>query len=194
MVTYFHGFSKHEYIGYKWNSVSGAGQDPRLLPWLHSFLKVSVNMNKWNSVGAFWSGPTPFYHGYVLSLLKASRCFSIVGVTLSEQLHCVDLRHSTQTMNSSRVYDCHLPVRTTMAAHTWTKLTPKSWAESLECSLYMALTWSDLSHRCISSVSCLLWNVIVHSWELIINTLSCVLHLESSLLLGFFHANGALWQ
>ena len=184
MVTYFHGFSKHEYIGYKWNSVSGAGQDPRLLPWLHSFLKVSVNMNKWNSVGAFWSGPTPFYHGYVLSLLKASRCFSIVGVTLSEQLHCVDLRHSTQTMNSSRVYDCHLPVRTTMAAHTWTKLTPKSWAESLECSLYMPLT----NRCCTSSVSTLLQNLLT------INTLSCVLHLESSLLLGFFHANGALWQ
>ena len=116
------------------------------------------------------------------------------GVTLSEQLHCVDLCHSTQTMNSSRVYDCHLPVRATMATHTWAKLTPKSWAESLECSLYMPLTWSDLSHRCISSVSCLLRNVIVHSWELTINTLSCVLHFESSLLLGFFHANAALWQ
>ena len=130
------------------------------LPWLRTFSPESF-INNWEDASALWRDP-------------------------EWAVHCVDLNHGTHSINSSRVCDCHLPVRATMATHAWTKLTPKSWAESLECSLYVELTWSDFSHHCISSVSNLLRNVIVCSWELTINVLPRVLHLESSLLLGFF--------
>ena len=53
-------------------------------------------------------------------------------------------------MNSSRVCDCLVSVRTaTVAAHAWLSFTSKSWTELLEHSLCMALTWCNLSrHWC----------------------------------------------